>query len=73
MNEEKTKLWIRQMEQLQIWKFCMCPGNHLCRQVDIILWKYFYSLASIFVVSTKYIDPWLLEFVVSNITDNNQW
>jgi hypothetical protein len=27
----------------------------------------------IFVVSTKCIDPWVLEFVVSNITDNNQW
>ena len=21
----------------------------------------------------KYIDPWVLEFVVSNITDKNQW
>jgi hypothetical protein len=36
------------------------------------MWKYFYSLAPIFVVSTKYIDPWVLEFVVSNITGNNQ-
>ena len=26
-----------------------------------------------FVVSTKWIDPWGLEFVVSNITGNNQW
>jgi hypothetical protein len=25
-----------------------------------------------FVVSTKYIDPWILEFVVSNVTANNQ-
>jgi hypothetical protein len=24
-------------------------------------------------VSIKYIDPWILEFVVSNITGNNQW
>jgi len=38
-----------------------------------ILGKYFYSLAHIFVVSTKCIDPWVLEFVVSNITGNNQW
>ena len=28
---------------------------------------YFYSLAPIFVVSTKYIDPWVLEFMVSTI------
>ena len=38
-----------------------------------ILWKCFYSLVPIFVVSTKCIDPWVLEFVVSNITGNNQW
>jgi hypothetical protein len=31
-------------------------------------WKYFYSLAPIFLVSTKCIDPWVLELVVSNIT-----
>jgi cellulose synthase/poly-beta-1,6-N-acetylglucosamine synthase-like glycosyltransferase len=30
-----------------------------------ILGKYFYSLAHIVVVSTKCIDPWVLEFVVS--------
>jgi len=30
-------------------------------------------LAPIFVVSTKCIDPWVFEFVVSNITGNNQW
>jgi len=29
-------------------------------------------LAAIFVVSTKCIDPWVLEFVVSNTTGNNQ-
>jgi hypothetical protein len=38
-----------------------------------ILWKCFYSLAPIFVVFYKCIDPWVLEFVVSNTTDNNQW
>ena len=26
-----------------------------------------------FMVSTKCIDPWFLEFVVSNITGNSQW
>jgi len=30
-------------------------------------------LAPIFVISTKCIDPRVLEFVVSNITGNNQW
>jgi len=25
------------------------------------------------VVSTKCIDPWVLEFVASHITGNNQW
>jgi hypothetical protein len=30
-------------------------------------------LAPIFVVSTNCIDPWVLEFVLSNITGNNQW
>ena len=39
----------------------------------VILWKYFHSLAPIFVVSLKCIDPWILEFVVSNITGNSQW
>jgi len=24
-------------------------------------------------LSTKCIDPWVLEFMVSNTTDNNQW
>jgi hypothetical protein len=38
-----------------------------------LLWKYLYSLAPIFVVSAKYIDPWVFEFVLSNSTDNNQW
>ena len=38
-----------------------------------ILWKYFYSLSPIFVLSTKCIDPWILEFVISNTTGNNQW
>ena len=36
-----------------------------------LLQKYFYSLASIFVISIEYSDPWVLEFVVSNITGNN--
>jgi len=30
-------------------------------------------LTPIFVVSTKCIDPWVLEFLVSNITSKNQW
>jgi hypothetical protein len=38
-----------------------------------ILCKDFYSLAPIFMVSTKCSDPRVLEFVVSNITCNNQW
>jgi hypothetical protein len=25
------------------------------------------------VLSTKCIDPWVLEFMVSNTTDNNEW
>ena len=36
-------------------------------------WKYFYSSAPILVVSTKCIDPWVLEFVIWNTTGNNQW
>jgi hypothetical protein len=31
------------------------------------------KIEPIIVVSTKCIDPWVLEFVVSNNTDNNQW
>ena len=38
-----------------------------------ILWKYFYSMAPKFVFSTKCSDPYVLEFVLSNITSNNQW
>jgi len=30
-------------------------------------------MAPIVVVSTKCIDPWVFEFVVSNTTGNNQW
>jgi hypothetical protein len=37
-----------------------------------ILWNIFYSLAPQFVDSAKCIKPWVLEFVVSNITGNNQ-
>jgi hypothetical protein len=29
-------------------------------------------LVPIFVVSTKCIDPWVLEFMISHITGNNQ-
>jgi hypothetical protein len=32
-----------------------------------------FSLVPIFLISTKCIDSWLLEFVVSIITCNNQW
>ena len=38
-----------------------------------MLWKYLYSLAQIFMVSTKYIDPWILELIVSNITGKKRW
>lgn len=38
-----------------------------------ILWKYFYLLAPISVVSAKCLDPRVLQFVVSNITCNSQW
>jgi hypothetical protein len=31
------------------------------------------KIEPIIVVSTKCIDPWVLEFVVSNNTGNNQW
>ena len=37
-----------------------------------LLLKYFYLLAPIFVVSAKGIDPWVLEFMVSNTT-GNKW
>jgi hypothetical protein len=35
--------------------------------------KVLYWLGPMFVVSAKYIDPWVLEFVLSNYTGNNQW
>jgi hypothetical protein len=38
-----------------------------------LLSRYFYSLAPFSGVSTKYIDSWVLEFVISNITGNNHW
>jgi hypothetical protein len=49
-----------------VW-FDLWSGN-----IMYILCKYFYSLTSIFVVSTTCIDPWVLEFVVLNSTGNNQ-
>ena len=40
-------------------------------------WPPFYCCESIFIrwhaFSSKCIDPWALEFVVSNTTGNNQW
>ena len=39
----------------------------------MLLLKYFHSLAPNFMVSIKCIDPWILEFVVLNITGNKQW
>ena len=44
-----------------------------CFKDKSIKWKYLYLLVLIFVVSTKCIDPWVLEFMVSNTTGNNQW
>ena len=38
-----------------------------------ILWKYFYSLAFIWLVSTKCVDPWVPILVVSSTTGNRQW
>ena len=38
-----------------------------------LLWKYIYSLAPNFRGFCESIDPWLLEFVVSNTTGINQW
>jgi len=34
--------------------------------------KVLYWLGPMFVVSAKCIDPWVLEFVLSNYTGNNQ-
>ena len=43
------------------------------RKTGITVWKYLYSLAQIFMVSTKWSDPLVLEFVVSNTASNSQW
>jgi hypothetical protein len=58
------------MNEKKIWNY-----NKIKSKVymNVLLWKYFYLLASVFVVSTKRIDPWVLEFMVSNTTGNNQW
>ena len=45
----------------------------LSESIWVILWKYFYLLATIFMVFTKCIDLLVLEFVVSNITGNYKW
>jgi len=37
------------------------------------MWKYFCSLAPVFVISTKCSDPWVLEFVVSSTIGNSLW
>jgi hypothetical protein len=51
------------MNEKKIWNY-----NKIKSKVymNVLLWKYFYLLASVFVVSTKRIDPWVLEFMVSN-------
>ena len=41
--------------------------------ISITVKVFFKSLAPILVVSTKCSDPWILEFLVSNTTGNNQW
>jgi hypothetical protein len=38
-----------------------------------IMWKYFCSLAILFVISTKCSAPWVLEFVVSSTIGDSQW
>jgi hypothetical protein len=49
--------------KVSVWDYLM---------VDYILWKYLNSLVQMFLVSTKYFDSWVLEFVVSDIAGNNQ-
>ena len=53
--------------------WCCLSWDHLSNEMLELLWKYFYSLASIFVVSTKCIDPWVLELLISNTRGNNKW
>jgi hypothetical protein len=51
---------------------CHCSGggnNGHKEKYRCILWKCFYSLTPIVVVSTKWIYPRVLEFVVSNIRE----
>jgi hypothetical protein len=50
----------------------LCMTGGIERNIPVEVWC-FYSLAQIFVDSTKCIDPWVIKFVVSNITGNNQW
>jgi len=50
------------------WLYSLIQFSAIC----MILWKYFYSLAPIFVVSTEDSDPFVLKNVVSNSTDNSQ-
>jgi hypothetical protein len=41
--------------------------------VDLYTVEVLLFVGPIFVVSTKSIDPWVFEFMVSNVIDNNQW
>jgi len=69
----------KEKEKIQMWsvsKLTTTLSDFISKTESFtlpILWKYFYSLAPIFMVSTKCIDPWVLEFMVSNTTCTNQW
>ena len=53
------------------WRLLLCMM--IIKQEFDTVKKYFYSSTQFFVVSEKYIDPCVLESVISNTTGNNQW
>jgi hypothetical protein len=63
---------IHELRKLEELLFKVKRLNQNCKKF-YILWKYFYSLTPIFVLSTKCINPWVLEFMVSNTKGNSQW
>ena len=67
-------MYIRDIYLLGVWPlFFFTEYTLLLIVLHGVLWKYFNLLATIFMVSTKCIDPQVLEFVLSNTTCSNKW
>ena len=67
-NDVIKQIFIYIIQHLKI--FCFGVMGRQRDRIHQLLWKYFYKLATILVVSAKCIDQCVLEFVISNTAQN---